>query len=99
MTVIDDDAVDVLTVTCDTDAETITIAWPEDGAMEVFVEGPGPDYLTAVWNDVEGSLLEASTASLSGWGSFFPAGGELTVHVALDDGDNLYDHFDTFDCP
>ena len=39
VTVIDDDAVDVLTVTCDTDAETITIAWPEDGAMEVFVEG------------------------------------------------------------
>ena len=53
----------------------------------------------AIWYDVEGSLLEASTASLSGWGSFFPAGGELTVYVALDDGNNIYDHFDTFDCP
>ena len=48
---------------------------------------------------MEGSRIEASTDALAGWGSFFPAGGELTVYVALDDGDNIYDHFDTFDCP
>ena len=37
VTVIDDDAVDVLTVTCDTASETITLAWPEDGAIEVYL--------------------------------------------------------------
>ena len=39
VTVTDDDAVTELTVTCDTTAETITIAWPEDGAIEVYLEG------------------------------------------------------------
>lgn len=95
VTVTDDDAVTELTVTCNAAAETITIAWPEDGAMEVHLQGPDG---TEVWTDIEGSVLEASTDEMSGWDGFYPDGGELTVSVFLDDGDIFADHHGTFPC-
>ena len=92
--VTDDDPVTELTVTCDTTAETIAIAWPADGADAFSVLLNGPGGLAQAWYSVEGSSIEVSTATLPGWGSFYPAGGEVEVTVHSSD-----TYYGTFNCP
>ena len=64
VTVTDDDSVDVLTVTCDAAAQTITIQWPELEADRVQVFGDTG--VRVGWNTaVTGSRVVVSTVGLA----------------------------------
>ena len=65
VTTADDDGVDVLTVTCDAAAQTITIQWPELEADRVQISGRSG--VTADWYDVTGSIVTVSTEGLADW--------------------------------